>query len=129
MSDDISSHVLRLQKAKADIAELELEKLRGSLIPIELVELFGGTVLAAANTKLLAIPSRLRIEFSNLSPTLLNRLDDLIREALDELGEDGLSPELSERLAAWDENRYSPPSENVGKKTPPPSYRHRPASW
>lgn len=127
MSDDIASHVLRLQKAKADIAELELEKLRGSVIPIELVEIFGGTVLTVTKTRLLGIPTRLQTEFSNLSPIVFSRLDDLIREALDELGNDGLPDELSRRVTEWENNRNSPPSRiSAGKKSN--SYRHRPVS-
>lgn len=84
--DESTCHVLRLQKAKANLAELELEKLRGSVIPVELVEIFGTTLVTITKNRFLGVPSRLRNEFPDVSQALFNRLDDLIRESLEELG-------------------------------------------
>lgn len=126
--DESTCHVLRLQKAKADLAELELEKLRGSVIPVELVEIFGTTLVTITKNRFLGVPSRLRNEFPDVSQALFNRLDDLIRESLEELGTSGLPDELSRRISEYEARNNRVSTENrVDKKSR--SYRHRPPSW
>jgi phage terminase Nu1 subunit (DNA packaging protein) len=57
----------------------------GELVPVRDVEILYGTRVVSARTRLLSIPSRAKQRLPHLSPSDLAVLDELIREALEEL--------------------------------------------
>lgn len=80
---------VRREQAAADHAELELAQRRGELIPIadarrDVVEKF-----TIVKTRILAVPSRVAQRLPHVASFVLPVLDELLREALDELAEGG----------------------------------------
>lgn len=77
----------RLLKAQADKTELEVDTLRGNLIPLEQVESDWRGIVMACRSKLLSIPSRSAFQIATLSDTheIERFLKRSIYEALNEL--------------------------------------------
>ena len=73
--------------AEAEIAELELSKIRNELAIVEDVVKAWEDVLAAMKAKLLAIPTKLgpALAAENDASVIQTRLEDEIKECLDEL--------------------------------------------
>jgi phage terminase Nu1 subunit (DNA packaging protein) len=72
---------------------------RGEYVPAGIVAEFGAATVNATKTRILAIASKLRGRFPDVPQSMIDALDDLHREALQELGEDGLHAELRRRLS------------------------------
>lgn len=72
---------------------------RGEYVPAAVVAEFGAATVTATKTRLLAIASKLRSRFPDVPQDLIDALAELHREALQELGEDGLHAELRRRLS------------------------------
>ena len=77
----------RLKAAQADLAELKLERERGELVLAKDVERRLVAVFTACKTRLLAIPSRARQALPELTNAGVLVIEDLVREALEELAE------------------------------------------
>lgn len=60
-SDELSIEKTRLTKAQADKTELEVEVLRGSLVPVEKVEMIWANLCSGAKNRLLSIPYKIAI--------------------------------------------------------------------
>ena len=78
----------RLLQAQRRKVNLQIRERRGALVPLRAVELRFSTRVVTARTKLLGIPSRAKQRLPHLTTADLAALDELIREALDELVED-----------------------------------------
>ena len=78
----------RLNRAKADIAELELSRARGEVVRYEIVKFAWGRVVMAFRSKMLALPTKLPQRLIGLREINQAKklLDDEIYEALSELG-------------------------------------------
>lgn len=86
---DLTQERARLAHHQANKAALEAKQLEGSLIPIEAVADTVGDEYANVRAKLLAIPARAAPQVVGLSTVATRtKLDDLIRECLEELTAD-----------------------------------------
>jgi hypothetical protein len=82
---DLATSRARKEAALAALAEIELDEKRGKLIPARDVEARLADVFLNARTRLLGIPARAREADPTLSATQLQLVEDLVREALEEL--------------------------------------------
>ena len=89
----------RLLHHQANNESLKEKTNRGELIPAELVIDLGAALVAAARTRVLAIHSKVRGRFPELESAVLDEIETLTREALTELGSDGLHPDIRRRIA------------------------------
>ena len=80
---------VRRELAAAEVAELELRQLKGELIEASDAAARFVEVVTAAKTKLLGLPVRARQRLPHLSADDVRTLDDLVRQALEELAADG----------------------------------------
>jgi len=80
---------------KAARAKLEYERRAGELVEIAEVEKQMRDVIAACKGKILGIPSKLRQMFPDFTHEHLVKLDDLLREALEELADAGAAKEAA----------------------------------
>ncbi len=87
----------RREAAAADIAELELASKRGQLIDAEEARADVLAAFSLVKTRLLAVPSRVAQRLPDLAATVEPVVDELIRDALEELadrgGDRGAGPE------------------------------------
>lgn len=88
-ADSMMEAQRRAAWAKAQLAELKLKEATGEVVPADRFVRKLNDVFLAVRTKLLALPSRARIALPELSPTQLGTLETLVREALEELAEEG----------------------------------------
>ena len=95
---DYASERARFLRARADLAEMEAEQKRGSLLAAEDVETAWIAVLARLRTRLLALPDRLApLVHAETSPAgVRDVIRGAIREALEELAESDVRPERDE---------------------------------
>lgn len=92
---DYASERARFIRARADLAEMEAEEKRGSLIASEDAETAWIAVLALLRTRLLALPDRLAPltqEQSTVADTR-NLIRATIREVLDDLADTHVTPD------------------------------------
>lgn len=87
-----------LDRARREAQELQNSEARGKLIPSEVVVLLGIGLVKAARAKFLALHSKVKSKFPSIGHDVIDEISRLVREALSELGEDGLHPELRERI-------------------------------
>lgn len=92
---DYASERARFIRARADLAEMEAEEKRGSLIAAEDVETAWIAVLAALRTRLLALPDRLapRLHAEESPAGMRDLMRGAVREALEELAETDVRPQ------------------------------------
>jgi len=95
---DLTVETARLKHYQANNEALKEAQLRGSLIPAELIIEFGSAMVGAARAKLLAIHSKIRNRFSDLSQDVIDEIQEFHHEALEELGNDGVPGEIRERI-------------------------------
>lgn len=79
----------RREAAQADLAEIELAKRRGQLIDAEDARADVIAAFSLVKTRLLGVPSLLAQRFPHLAVEVTPVLDELIREALEELSARG----------------------------------------
>lgn len=75
----------RLKSAQADLAELKRDEARGLLVLASEVEKKVSDTFAACRTRLLSIPSRARQSLPHLANADVIVLEELLREALEDL--------------------------------------------
>ena len=114
---DYNQERARLTHHQANIAELDAEARRGNLWPVETVAHMFQQIVGNARARLLAIPGKLRNRVPDMPPRAHALVEDLIREALDELAADQLSDDARRALERYHEHLASaaaPDSESVG---------------
>jgi phage terminase Nu1 subunit (DNA packaging protein) len=86
---DYAAERARFIRARADLAEMEAEQRRGSLIAAEQIEAAWIAVLALLRTRLLALPDRLapRVHEQSTVGDTRNLIRAAIREVLDDLAQ------------------------------------------
>lgn len=96
---DLHNEKLRLTKAQADKATLEVNELEGELIPAQLVEDTWINYTTNVRAKLLGLPSRIAHEVITVDDyqKALIILKEQVHEALSELGEDGIPEKYRKR--------------------------------
>ena len=82
---DLQESRARREAAEAALAELELAERRAQLLPAEDVETRLLTVFGNCKTKLLGVPARARQRDPSLTAEQFSILEELIREALEDL--------------------------------------------
>lgn len=107
---DLTEERARLAHHQANNEALKEKQLSGELLPAELVIELGAALVAAARAKVLAIHSKCRSRFPGLDQDLADEIEDLSREALSELGSDGIPADLRRRFAPAI-RRLEPPAE------------------
>lgn len=92
---DYAAERARFIRARADLAEMEAEEKRGSVIAAEDVATAWIAVLALLRTRILALPDRLAPQLhSEASPAgVRDALRSALREVLEELAESDVRPE------------------------------------
>lgn len=95
---DYAAERARFIRARADLAEMEAEEKRGSVIAAEDVEAAWIAMLALLRTRLLALPDRLAPQVhAEANPAgVRDVMRGAIREALEELAESDVRPERDE---------------------------------
>jgi hypothetical protein len=82
---DLQESRARREAAEAALAEIELAEKRSELLPAADVETRLVNVIAGCKTKLLGVPARARQRDPSLSPDQITLLEELLREALEDL--------------------------------------------
>ena len=72
---------------KAELLELERKQKEDDLVPMTEVQRSWENIVATARTKLLGVPSKAKQRIPDLDNNAMNHLEDIIREALEELAE------------------------------------------
>lgn len=96
---DLEQERARLAHHQANREAMREAEDRGEYVPAHIVAEFGAATVNATKTRLLAIASKLRGRFPDVPQSMVDALDELHREALKELGDDGLHAELRRRLS------------------------------
>lgn len=73
---------------KARLAELDFEERSGRLVPAEEVVARWVELVTISKTKLLALPGKAKARIPSLTPAEVGVIDELVREALEELAQD-----------------------------------------
>jgi phage terminase Nu1 subunit (DNA packaging protein) len=73
---------------KAKLAELEFDEKSGKLVSAEDARAKWVELVTLSKTKLLALPSKIKARIPSLSPADVGVIDELIREALEELAKE-----------------------------------------
>lgn len=98
---DLTEERARLAHHQANNEKLKEDQLRGSLIPEEVVREHGAGMVAAFRAKLLSLHNKIRNKFTSLSKDVIDEIQRLHHEALEELGTDGIPPEIRERIRRY----------------------------
>lgn len=83
------SAAARRESLQADLAEITLAERRGEMIPTEKARRDVMERYTAVKTKLLGVPRRIAQRFPDLAAELVPVLDEILREALEELASGG----------------------------------------
>ena len=75
----------RTEHLKAELLELERKQKEDSLVPLKEVQQKWTEVITTARTKLLGISSKAKQRLPDLDTTAVSCIDDIVREALEEL--------------------------------------------
>jgi phage terminase Nu1 subunit (DNA packaging protein) len=79
----------RLELARAQLAEIDLEERRGELVPVAEAQAEAEALFSEARTKLLGVPTRARQRMQHLTADDVRMLDELIREAMEAFADGG----------------------------------------
>ena len=134
---DLTSERARLASNQADKAGMELQVMRGELIPIPEVGLHWQGMIMAMRAKLLGMPHKIAIvalEAGSLKE-IEDAATDLMYEALDEINKDGIPPKASPSdsantgvVAATTKSDCKPVGRSVSKTKPRGKRRARPVA-
>ena len=75
----------RTEHLKAELLELERKAKEKDLVPMTEVQTTWENIVTTARTKLLGVPSKAKQRIHDLDNNAMNHLEDIIREALEEL--------------------------------------------
>jgi hypothetical protein len=82
-------HEARRSGALADVAEIERDKVRDAVVPIDEARAYMIEKFTLVKSRLLGVPSRVAQRLPNLAKQVQPVVDELIREVLLELDDDG----------------------------------------
>jgi len=78
----------RTEHLKAELLELDRQQKEGLLVKAEDIELEWSEIITRARTKLLGIPTKAKQRIPDLDTDAIGVLDDIVREALEDLAVD-----------------------------------------
>jgi phage terminase Nu1 subunit (DNA packaging protein) len=73
------------ERIQAKLLDLELKEKQRELLPAREVETEWSKLVVAFRTRILAVPSKIRSTMPDATPAVVIRIEELIREALEEL--------------------------------------------
>tara|TARA_R100000781_G_C4031574_1_gene110783 strand:- start:168 stop:680 length:513 start_codon:yes stop_codon:yes gene_type:complete len=82
---DYEESKARTEHLKAELLELERKQKEQDLVPMSEVKISWENVITTARTKLLGVPSKAKQRIPDLDTNAMSHLEDIIREALEEL--------------------------------------------
>jgi phage terminase Nu1 subunit (DNA packaging protein) len=88
---------VRLTRAQAGKAELELAELHGRLLPFDIALEYWGKIFHAIQSRMLALPQQVAFDLG-LDREAIIKIDDHVRDILDDAGHAPFPPELNARL-------------------------------
>jgi hypothetical protein len=94
---DYNESRARRESALADMAEIEVAERRGELVPVDEARADVVSRFTVVRTRLLGVPSRVAQRLPHLAGEVVPVLDELLREALEELAVDGSATHDGER--------------------------------
>lgn len=104
---DLSQERAALARAQARVAaideqrkQLELDRLRGELLPVDIMVDIVAAQNTAVRSHILAVPSTLRNRNPGMAQSLVSELTELLQESLRDLAAVEMPLELRERIAA-----------------------------
>ena len=77
----------RTEHLKAELLELDRQQKQGLLVPVAEVRLKWIEVITMARTKLMGLPTKAKQRIPELDVTAMDHLDEIVREALEDLAE------------------------------------------
>ena len=83
--DAEAAEAARLKRAQADERELRVAHLRGETIPLSDAVSSWSSIVSAARTRFLGLPSKLKSRYPDMPREAVDELDELVREILEEL--------------------------------------------
>jgi phage terminase Nu1 subunit (DNA packaging protein) len=98
---DYATERARLTHFQANAAQIDTEAKKGNLWPLETVSLMLQRIIGAARGRLLAIDGKLRNRVPDMPPRAYELVEELIREALDELSADVLPGDVATSLGRY----------------------------
>ena len=104
---DLEQERARLAHHQANREAMREASEKGEFIPADVVSEYGNAAMTATKVKLLAIASKLRGRFPDVPQAMIDAIAQLHREALQELGENGLHAELRKRISSVGESGSS----------------------
>ncbi len=108
---DLSQERAAWAREQRLVAEMKRREIAGELIPAQLVVDLGASLVAAARSKMLAIHSKIRSRYPEIPPDIPDDVEQLIIEALGELGNNGIPKDLQARI-----QRLAPAAESKHKR-------------
>ena len=75
----------RTEHLKAELLELERQEKEKSLVPVEEVNTMWQTIITNTRNKMLGVAAKAQQRLPDLDNSAVNCIDDIIREALEEL--------------------------------------------
>ena len=82
---DYNESKARTEHLKAEMMEIEKKKLESELVNVQEIEDAWVNIVTVVRTKLLGIPTKAKQRLPDLDTTAIACIDDIIREALEEL--------------------------------------------
>ncbi len=107
----LNAEKTRLAKHQADQKAIQNARLRGELVPANLVVRHCSSQSASIRSRLLLAPNRIRGRFPELEPEILDGIDTEIRDTLVDLSVSGIPEGLRSDLADYNES-VSPAAQN-----------------
>ncbi len=89
-TENLTEQRARLAAAQADKYELEVEQLRGALVPAAAILEAWEPIIGAARAKVLGLPSKLKTAIPKLTDKDLAKVKTLVRQVLEDLANGGL---------------------------------------
>lgn len=91
---------VRLTRAQAGKAELELSELRGKLLPFDIVTEYWNKIFNAVKSRMMALPQQIALDLG-LDREAVTKIDDHVRDILDDAKYAPFPPELTARLKKY----------------------------
>lgn len=114
---NLNTERARLAKEQADKTTLENQKLRGELVDVDRVAQEWERIATAVKSKLLSLPTKAApiLQGNDSIPDIQDTLDNLIREALEELVNANISADHSQQVLVATDAAAETDSKSVGE--------------
>lgn len=90
-----------LSQARRKKIDLERREIEGSLISSEFVVEMCSILASNARGKFLTMPNAIKNRFPMLEPSIIDDIDNMVRDALTELADNGMPPRLKAKMSSY----------------------------